>query len=105
MAAKVAHSGNPEAEALTSKAAITGNKRTPADLTRAVDYFTQAIVNDPNYAQAYVGLADCYNLLREFAAMPETEAYPRAMAAASKAVELDPSSAEAHASLQEFVMF
>jgi tetratricopeptide (TPR) repeat protein len=65
------------------------NKRTPEDLTRAIDYFTQAIVSDPNYAKAYVGLADSYNLLREFSAMPANEAYPRALAAASKAVELD----------------
>jgi len=56
-------------------------------------------VHDPNYAQAYVGLADCYNLLREYSAMPPEEAYPRALAAAKKAVELDDSSAEAHTSL------
>lgn len=80
------------------------NKRTPEDLTRAVDYFTQAIVSDPNYAKAYVGLADSYNLLREFSAMPPNEAYPRALAAASKAVELDENSAEAHTSLA-FVTF
>ena len=75
------------------------NKRTPADLNKAVDYFTQAIVRDPNYAKAYVGLSDCYNLLREYTVMPPDEAYPRAMAAAKKAIELDPSSAEAHNSL------
>jgi len=75
------------------------NKRTPDDLNRAVDEFTQAIVQDPNYAEAYVGLADSYNLLREYSAMPEDEAYPRAYAAASKAVELDGTSAEAHTSL------
>ena len=68
-------------------------------MNQAVDYFTQAIVHDPNYAQAYVGLADCYNLLREYSAMPPEEAYPRALAAAKKAVELDDSSAEAHTSL------
>src|SRR5262249_14617134 len=53
----------------------------------------------PNNAQAYVGLADCYNLLREFGAMPPGEAYPRALAAAQRAVELDDTSAEAHNSL------
>jgi tetratricopeptide (TPR) repeat protein len=75
------------------------NKRTPEDLKKAVDYFTQSIVADPGYAKAYVGLADCYGLLREFAAMPDSEAWPRALAAARKAVELDDSSAEAHSSL------
>lgn len=75
------------------------NKRTPEDLAKAVDYFTQSIVADPGYAKAYVGLADCYGLLREFAAMPDSEAWPRALAAARKAVELDDSLAEAHSSL------
>ncbi len=75
------------------------NKRTPEDLQKAVDYFTQSIVADPGYAKAYVGLADCYGLLREFAGMPDSEAWPRALAAARKAVELDDSLAEAHGSL------
>lgn len=74
-------------------------KRTPESLTKAVDAFTQAIVRDPTYAPAYVGLADSYNLLREYTVMPAYEAYPRALAAAKKAVELDPESSEAHASL------
>lgn len=80
------------------------NKRTPDDLQKAVDYFTQAIVHDPGYSDAYVGLADCYNLLREFSAMKSSEAYPRALAAARKAVELDDKSSQAHASLA-FVSF
>ena len=95
---------DPAAQALYLKGRYFWNRRTPADLTKALDFFTQAIVRDPNYAQSYVGLADCYNLLREFAAMPSEEAFPRALAAAKKAVELDDSSAEAHASLA-FVMF
>ncbi len=56
-------------------------------------------MHDPGYAAPYVGLADTYNLLREYSAMPQEEAFPRALAAASKAVELDPNSAEAHNSL------
>ncbi len=61
-------------------------------------------MHDPNYSDAYVGLADCYNLLREFSAMSGNEAYFKAFAAAKKAVELDPQSSEAHASLA-FVTF
>ena len=95
---------DPAAQALYLKGRYYWNRRTPADLTKALDFFTQSIVRDPNYAQPYVGLADCYNLLREFAAMPSEDAFPRALAAARKAVELDDSSAEAHASLA-FVMF
>jgi Tfp pilus assembly protein PilF len=90
---------SPEAREFYLKGRYEWDKRTPDSLNKAVDYFTQAIVHDPNYGQAYVGLADCYNLLREYSAMPPEEAYPRALAAAKKAVELDGSSAEAHTSL------
>jgi len=98
-AANEPHTPMPEVQDLYLKGRYFWSKRTPEDLNRAVDYFTQAIVKDPGYAPAFVGLADCYNLLREFSAMPPEEAYPRALAAAQKAVELDPSSAEAHNSL------
>jgi len=90
---------NHEAEELYLQGRFYWNKRTPESLTKAVDFFTQAIVHDPGYAQAYVGMADCYNLLREFSVMPSSEAYPRALAAAKKAVELDDQSSQAHASL------
>ena len=93
------HRTNPEAEELYLKGRYFWNKRTPEALNNALDLFTQAIVRDPGYAQAYVGLADCYNLLREYSVMPASEAYPRALAAAKKAVELDDTSAEAHNSL------
>jgi tetratricopeptide (TPR) repeat protein len=93
------HPPNAEAQELYLKGAYHWAKRTPDDLNKAVDYFTQSIVKDPTYAQAYVGLADCYNLLREFSVMPPDEAYPRALAAAQKAVELDPTSPGAHNSL------
>ena len=98
------HTPDPEAEQLYLKGRYYWNKRTPGDLNTALDYFMQAIVHDPNYAQAYVGLADCYNLMREYTSMPAAEAYPRALAAAKKAVELDDHSSEAHASLA-FVSF
>ncbi len=75
------------------------NRRTPESLTRALDFFTQSIVHDSTNAESYVGLADTYNLLREYTLMPESEAYKRAIAAARKAVELDDSLAEAHRSL------
>jgi tetratricopeptide (TPR) repeat protein len=99
-----AHRPIPESEDLYLKGRYFWNKRTPEDLNKALDLFMQAIVRDPGYAQAYVGLADCYNLLREYSVMPPNEAYPRALAAARKAVELDENSAEAHNSLA-FVTF
>jgi DNA-binding winged helix-turn-helix (wHTH) protein/tetratricopeptide (TPR) repeat protein len=93
------HPANSQAKDLYLQGRFYWSKRTPDDLHKAVDYFTQAIVHDPGYAEAYVGLADCYNLMREYTAMPAGEAYPRARAAAAKAVELDPKSSQARASL------
>lgn len=95
---------NADAEQFYLKGRFYWEKRTPDGLNKAVDYFTQAIVHDPDYAPAYVGLAHCYNLLREYTLMPASEAYPRALAAAKKAVELDDQSSEAHASLA-FALF
>jgi tetratricopeptide (TPR) repeat protein len=93
------HAPNTEAQDLYLKGRYYFEKRKPDDLNKAVDFFTQAIVHDPAYAAPYVGLADTYNLLREYSTMPPQEAFPRALAAARKAVELDPNSAEAHNSL------
>src|SRR5450631_2801382 len=93
------HPANSDAEQFYLKGRFYWEKRTPDGLNKAVDFFTQAIVHDPGYAPAYVGLADCYNLLREYTVMPASEAYPRALAAAKKAVEIDGQSSEAHASL------
>ena len=98
------HPANQEARDLYLQGRYYWNKRTPDDLQKAVDYFTQAIVHDPGYSDAYCGLADSYNLLREFSAMKSSEAYPRALAAARKAVEFDDKSSRAHASLA-FVSF
>jgi tetratricopeptide (TPR) repeat protein len=93
------HVADAESQDLYLKGRYYFEKRTPDDLNNAVDFFTQAIVHDPAYAAPYVGLADTYNLLREYSAMPPQEAFPRARAAANKAVQLDPNSAEAHNSL------
>ncbi len=98
-AAQNARATNPEAQELYLQGRYYWNKRTPEGLNKAVDYFTQAIVRDPSYAPAYSGLADSYNLLREYTSIPASEAYPKALAAAKKAVELDDSLAEAHNSL------
>jgi DNA-binding winged helix-turn-helix (wHTH) protein/Tfp pilus assembly protein PilF len=98
------HPANREAEDFYLKGRFYWNKRTPESLNQAVEAFKQAIAHDPNYSDAYVGLADGYNLLREFSAMPANEAYFKAFAAAKKAVDLDQQSSEAHASLA-FVTF
>ena len=100
----VATPGIPDAEMSQArdyylKGRYEWNQRTPGSLNRALDFFTQAIVHDPGYAQAYAGLADTYELLREYSTMPESVAFPRAIAAARKAVALDDSLAEAHRAL------
>ena len=77
------------------------NKRTQEGLTKGIGYFRQAVDSDPNYALAYVGLADSYNFLGAFgiALLPPGEAMPKAKSAAIRALEIDDSLAEAHASL------
>jgi tetratricopeptide (TPR) repeat protein len=74
-------------------------QRTPETLSRSLDDFTSAIAKDPNYAPAYAGLANTYNLLREYSVMPDAEAYPKAREAAEHAVALDPKLPDAHAAL------
>jgi len=100
-AASIAVSGAEKSQAqdLYMKGRYEWNQRTPDSLNRALDDFTQAIVHNPGYAQAYVGLADTYGLLREYTTMPDSEAYARAIAAARKAVELDETLPEAHRAL------
>lgn len=90
---------DPRAVALYRAGLYEWQTRTPAGLSYAVTDFQRAIARDPGYARAYAGLANCYNLLREYTAMPASQAYPLAMAAASRAIALDPRLAEAHAAL------
>ena len=74
-------------------------KRTPGDLTAAVQYFQQAIARDPNYALAYAGLADAYAVLPDYANVSMSEVLLKAKAAATKALEIDSQLGEAHATL------
>jgi TolB-like protein/DNA-binding winged helix-turn-helix (wHTH) protein/Tfp pilus assembly protein PilF len=92
---------NPEAYEAYLKGRYFWNKRTADGLKTAVDYFNQAITKDPNYAQAYTGLADTYALLGDwqYGVMSPKEAFPKAKAAATKALELDSALSEAHNSL------
>jgi TolB-like protein/DNA-binding winged helix-turn-helix (wHTH) protein/Flp pilus assembly protein TadD len=91
----------PEAYVSYLKGRYFWNKRTAEGLKVARAYFDQAIEEDPNYAQAYSGLADTYALLGDwqYAVMTPKEALPKAKSAAIKALELDSSLGEAHNSL------
>jgi len=75
------------------------NKRTKDGFERAAGYFQQAIAKDPNYARAYAGLADTLALMSTWTIVPQNEFMPKARAAALRALELDDSLGEAHASL------
>jgi TolB-like protein/Tfp pilus assembly protein PilF len=92
---------NTEAYQLYLKGRFFWNKRTGQNLNKAADYFNQAIAADPKYALAYVGLADTYVLMPLYGAGPPRDCYPKAKAAAKKALELDDASAEAHTSLAQ----
>lgn len=96
-----ARSVNPEAYEAHLKGRFHWNKRTEEELKKGIAYFEQAIEKDPAYALAYAGLADCYNLLGAtvYGALPPREAYPRAKAAAAKALEIEEALAEPHTSL------
>ena len=80
------------------------NKRTAESLQQGIEYFQQAIDTDPNYAPAYAGLADCYNMLVVYGASQPKDGFPKAKEAAIKALEIDESLAEAHTSLA-FIKF
>jgi len=89
-----------EAYDLYLKGRYFWNKRTPEGFEEAIKYFQQAIAKDPDYARAYAGLADCYALLPGYTmTIPQTEALPKARAAALKALQLDERLAEAHTSM------
>jgi TolB-like protein/DNA-binding winged helix-turn-helix (wHTH) protein/Flp pilus assembly protein TadD len=92
---------NPQAYESYLKGRYFWNKRTADGLKVALAYFNQATEEDPKYAQAYSGLADTYALLGDwqYAVMTPKEAFPRAKAAAIKALELDSALGEAHNSL------
>ena len=89
----------PEAYLAYLKGRYYWNKRTGDSIQKAEPYFQQAIDSDPLYAAAYSGLADCNSGLAWHGFEAPAEALPKAYLAARKAVEIDPQSAEAHASL------
>ena len=88
-----------EAYDLYLKGRYFWNKRTAEGFRQAADYFQQAIDKDPNYGRAYAGLADTFSLMSTWYLGPQNELMPKARTAALRALELDESLAEAHASL------
>jgi serine/threonine protein kinase/Flp pilus assembly protein TadD len=96
---------NPEAHLAYQQGRYQWNKRTGAGFRKAIEYFNEAIAKDPDYAQPYSGLADCYALMEGLSPiLSPNEAYPKAKEAAMKALRIDNQSAEAHASLGRIKM-
>jgi len=98
-AAPVVTAIDPTAHEHFLKGRIQWNKRTPEGLKIAISEFQSAIEIAPSYALAYAGLADCYNYVGFAEAVPGIEVVRKSKAASQKAIELDPTLAEAHASL------
>jgi serine/threonine-protein kinase len=90
---------DPEAYQAYLKGRYYWNRRTSENLKKAIAQFKIATDRDPNYALAFAGLADCYALLNEYSGVPVTEAAPQAKAYAERAIAIDESLAEPHATL------
>ncbi|MFY9222387.1 MAG: protein kinase [Blastocatellia bacterium] len=89
---------NMQAYQLYLRGRFYWNKRTEEDFVKAIEYFEQAIELDPKYSLAYSGLADCYNMLYSYGVLTPKDATLKGRSAIIKALELDPTSAEAHTS-------
>jgi len=98
-----AHAVNPQAYELYLKGRYEWEKRSKPGFAMSLAFFQRAIDLDPNYAPAYAGMAEAYGLLGNNGFVPSNEVYPKAKAAALKALELDPNLADAHTSLAAII--
>lgn len=92
------YTDNVEAYQLYLKGQYEWKKHTEEDLQKSIEYYNQALGKDPNYALAYAGLAASYTVLGN-SYLPPNEAFPKAKACATKALELDETLAEAHVAM------
>src|SRR5437773_1319154 len=90
---------DPEAYQAYLKGRYYWNRRTAENLKKAIEQFKSATDRDPNYALAFVGLADCYAVLSEYAGTPTSESLPQSKAYAERALAIDGQLAEPHATL------
>lgn len=96
---QTSHSVDPQVQESYLKGRYYFNQRTADALNKSIGYFQQAIDKDPSYALGYCGLADAYAVLGFRGGFPSKDALARAKAAALKAIELDDTLAEPHASI------
>jgi tetratricopeptide (TPR) repeat protein len=90
---------SPEAYQAYLKGRYFWNRRTAENIVKALRLFQEAAAADTSYALAYIGIADCYEVLEQYAGVPASESLPQARAAAQRALEIDAASSEAHASM------
>lgn len=95
------YTDNNEAYQLYLQGRFHFAKRTKDDILKGIDYFQQAIKLDPNFALAYAAIAESYNSLGKNADLPPKELIPQAKASATRALEIDPTLAEAHGALAD----
>ncbi len=94
-----AHQPNPQAQDLYIRGRYIMDRQTEPALRESIDCFEQAIVIDPQFAAAYAGIADAYNVLAQYGYMAPAEGMQKARSSAERAIALDPLSAEGHVSL------
>ncbi|TLX71054.1 helix-turn-helix domain-containing protein [Labilibacter sediminis] len=99
------HTQNLEAYNLYLKGRFFWHRRTEMDVKKSIDYFNQALVKDPNYSLAYAGLADAYQILAWWGWYPQAEGFIKGKEFAEKALTIDESLSEAHATLGIIMMF
>ena len=93
------YSPDSEAYRLYLQGRFNWNKRSVEGLRKGIEYFGQAIMRDQDYSLAYAGLADCYLLLNVYNVTSADDSYPKAEAAANRALSINSNLAEAHTSL------
>lgn len=96
---RAAHRPDPKVQDLYLDAVYYLETRQASGLNRAMQLLTEATTLDPKYADAYAKLADTYNMVSQFTLMPARDAYPKAQAAANRAIALDPDNAGGYAAL------
>jgi len=99
------YTDNNEAYQLYLKGRYHYAKRTKADLEQSIEEFKQAIALDPNFALAFVGMSDSYQVMPSYVYLSGKDAIPQAKAAAQRALQIDPNLAEAHASYAAALTF
>ena len=99
------HTDSTEAYQLYLQGRYFWNRRNEEELKNSIKYFQKAIEKDPNYARAWAGLADSYNLQSEYGNISRKEAYPKAKASVTKALEIDDHLSEVHISLASLLLF